>query len=135
MLHLIDLLPPDDSNIADNVRVINEELRQFSQELADKEQWLVFNKADTLPEDERDLLVQETLSALHWQGRHFVISAVTGFGCPVLCREAMIWVEEHAPLPEVIDTFAPEAPAEAVVEVIEPTQPAPHEQGWLDSES
>jgi GTP-binding protein len=100
LLHMVDVLPPDESDIAENVRVISNELIAFSEQLADREQWLVFNKIDLLPEEDRQELVDRTLAALNWAGRWFAISAVTRQGCDVLCREAMIWVDAQAPRTE-----------------------------------
>src|SRR3546814_17113684 len=53
MLHLIDVLPPDGSDIVSNVKTINGELKAFSDELAARDQWTVFNKLDVMPEAER----------------------------------------------------------------------------------
>jgi GTP-binding protein len=93
MLHMIDILPPDESDIVENIRTINGELKAFSAELAKKEQWLVFNKTDVMTEAESQKLIEKTLKKLRWKGRWFAISAVTRRGCDVLCEEAMTWVE------------------------------------------
>jgi GTP-binding protein len=97
LLHLVDVLPPGGADIVDNIRVIRGELQEFSPEVAEREQWLVFNKCDLLPDEEREALITQTLAALDWQGRWFAISAATRFGCDALCREAMDWIEAHAP--------------------------------------
>ena len=52
LLHLVDIMPIDGTTPADAIRTIWNELKQFSPELAQKEQWLVFNKTDLLPADE-----------------------------------------------------------------------------------
>ena len=46
LLHMIDLLPADGSDPADNAVVILEELRKHSPKLASKPRWLIFNKTD-----------------------------------------------------------------------------------------
>ena len=97
LLHLVDLAPPDAVGAAERIRAINSELAEFSTELQDREQWLVFNKADLLPEDEARSRVDETLAELDWRGRWFVISAAARQGLDALCAEAMAWVEAHAP--------------------------------------
>ena len=109
LLHMVDVLPPDESDIAENVRVICNELIAFSGQLADREQWLVFNKIDLLPDEQRQPLIDRTLAALNWSGRWFAISAVTRQGCDVLCREAMAWVDAQAPRSE--DQLDPPAAA------------------------
>lgn len=96
LLHLVDVLPLDQTSIVDHVRVINAELAEFSAPLAEREQWLVFNKIDLLPTEERQTLIEQTLQALDWQNRWFAISAVTGAGCPELCGEVMRWIDDHA---------------------------------------
>ena len=93
MLHLVDILPPDGSDIVANVRTINAELATFSDELARRDQWLVFNKMDLMPEDEAQALIKKALKQLRWTGRWFAISGVTGRGCRELCEAAMQWVE------------------------------------------
>ncbi|HEY0974454.1 MAG TPA: GTPase ObgE [Solimonas sp.] len=94
MLHLVDVLPPDGSDIVDNIRTINGELQAFSAELATREQWLVFNKTDLIPPKEAQALIASTLKKLRWKGRWFAISGVTHQGCPALCEAAMNWCEE-----------------------------------------
>src|SRR3546814_6615523 len=69
MLHLIAVLPPDGSDIVSNVKTINGELKAFSDELAARDQWLVFNKIDVMPEDEWQALIKQTLKKLRWKGR------------------------------------------------------------------
>lgn len=46
IVHLLDLQPEDDSDPAENYRLIREELRQHSQALADKVELVVLNKTD-----------------------------------------------------------------------------------------
>jgi GTPase len=53
IVHLVDARPQDESNPADNYRLIREELRRYSPELADKPELIVLNKAD-LFEDAND---------------------------------------------------------------------------------
>ena len=88
MLHLIDILPPDGSDVVSNVQTINQELAQFSEELAARPQWLVFNKIDQLPPAEADALIASFREALGNALPWFAISAVTGAGCEALCAAA-----------------------------------------------
>ena len=97
LLHLVDVLPPDEVPLVTSIRTIQDELRAFSAEVSNREQWLVFNKIDLLtPEDARERIAQ-TLAELGWTGRWFAISAATRAGCDVLCAEAMQWIEAQAP--------------------------------------
>ena len=95
LLHLVDVSPPDGGDIVDHIKTIRAELTEFSDEVAGRTQWLVFNKSDTLPADVLDALVKKSLKRLRFKGRHFVISAATGAGVKALCEQAMQWVESQ----------------------------------------
>ncbi|HEY9547142.1 MAG TPA: GTPase ObgE [Solimonas sp.] len=110
MLHLIDVLPPDGSDIVSNVKTINGELKAFSDELAARDQWLVFNKIDVMPEDEWQALIKQTLKKLRWKGRWFAISAASHAGCDEIVEAAMQWVEAR-------DTTATAPVASAEIEL------------------
>ena len=110
LLHLVDILPPEGGDIVERVRTINAELAEFSPEMADKEQWLLFNKTDVMPADEAKALCDKALKKLKWKGRSYRISAVAHTGLEQLCRDAMDWVEAHAPPREEISNDAPEMP-------------------------
>ena len=93
LLHLVDLLPPDGSDPAESVRTIVAELEKFSPELAERERWLVLNKADLLPEDERDARCAELVAAIHWEGPVHTISALSGEGTARLVQQVMTRLE------------------------------------------
>jgi len=93
MLHLVDVNPPDGGDIVHHIKTIRAELAEFGDELAAREQWLVFNKSDTLQAVELDALIKKSLRRLRFKGRHFVISAATGAGVSALAEQAMQWVE------------------------------------------
>src|SRR5438552_6603958 len=57
LLHLVDIAPLDEgTDPVEQVRAIEAELEKFDEELLERPRWLVFNKADLLPEDERQKL-------------------------------------------------------------------------------
>ncbi|MBY8192125.1 Obg family GTPase CgtA [Vibrio fluvialis] len=93
LLHMIDILPIDGSEPAQNALTIMDELEQYSEKLAKKPVWLVFNKADLMLEEEADEKIQEILEALAWEGPHFKISAVNKQGTAELCRELADFME------------------------------------------
>lgn len=97
LLHLLDLAPLDGSDPVDNCRTIQAELEQFSPELAERPQWLVLTKLDTLSEDEAQARRERILAELAWQAPHFMISAVAHKGLDALCAAAMDWVEASRP--------------------------------------
>jgi GTPase len=110
LLHLVDILPPDGGDIVEHINTINAELTAFSEELAGREQWLVFNKLDLMPRDEADALCDDALAQLGWQGRSYRISAVGHIGLDALCSDAMEWVEAHAPPREAVEETLQEFP-------------------------
>ena len=97
LLHMVDVNPPGGEDIVDQIKTIRAELSEFSDEVASREQWLVFNKSDTLSAEELDALVKKSLKRLRYKGRHFVISAATRSGVDALCEAAMQWVDLHRP--------------------------------------
>jgi GTP-binding protein len=92
LLHLVDMGPLGDTP-ADVVTIIGE-LEAFSAELAARERWLVLNKMDLVPEDERTQRRNAVTGALHWQGPVFEISALDGTGTGELVQAVMGYVEQ-----------------------------------------
>lgn len=95
LLHLLDVAPLDGSDPVVHARKIAEELEKFSPTMAKKERWLVLNKLDLVPEDEREALITRLKSELAWTGKVFPITAISGEGCPALCQAIMVSVESH----------------------------------------
>ena len=118
LLHLVDILPPDEGDIVEHIETINNELNEFSEELAGREQWLLFNKIDLMTDEESDALIDDALERLGWTGRHYRISAAARRNLEPLCKDAMEWVEAHAPVRTAPDYFLLEdaPPAPPVVE-------------------
>ena len=93
LLHLVDMAPFDGLGPADRVRMIDEELERFSPTLFQRDRWLVFNKLDLVPEDERQALCQSVIDELHWQGPSYQISAISGEGSKALCQDILQYLE------------------------------------------
>jgi GTP-binding protein len=89
LLHLVDMAPPDEADVAAQARAVTRELRKFSPSLARRERWLVLNKTDLLPPTEREARVAALVHRLGWKGRVYAISAATGEGCDTLVRDLM----------------------------------------------
>jgi len=101
LLHLVDMLPADGSCPASNVNVIENELDLFSPTLWGRERWLVLNKIDMLPENERIIRCEEVVQRLKWDGPVYYISALSAVGTEVLCQDIMgrlelCWEAERA---------------------------------------
>lgn len=95
LLHLADVAPLDQHDPVDAVEAIADELDKFSAALAEQERWLVLNKVDLLADDERDVVCDDIIERLGWQGPVFRISAATGEGCQDLIYALMNAIEER----------------------------------------
>ncbi|HLA74556.1 MAG TPA: Obg family GTPase CgtA [Gammaproteobacteria bacterium] len=96
LLHLVDIAPlGGHSNPVDDVRKIEAELEKFSAELAARERWLVLNKADLLPPEQRAAHCQDIIKQLGWNKPVFIISAIKGEGCRELSFSIMEYLEQQ----------------------------------------
>ena len=86
LLHLVDIAPFDANvdPVADAVAIVNE-LRKYDEALVEKPRWLVLNKVDMIPEEDRKTVVADFIKRFKWKGPVFEISALTGLGCDKLC--------------------------------------------------
>ncbi|KMN37010.1 MULTISPECIES: GTPase ObgE [Chromobacterium] len=67
LLHVVDVAPFDPNvDPVREARAIVEELKKYDDELHGKPRWLVLNKVDMLPPDERELTVSAFLKAYGW---------------------------------------------------------------------
>ena len=89
LIHLVDIAPLDGVDPAESVRVVEQELLQFGEGLADKPRWLVLNKIDLLAEGELEERRDDLLRKLAWSGPVMEISAATGSGTKRLAAEIM----------------------------------------------
>lgn len=86
LLHLVDLAPfdPDADPVHDAVAIVGE-LEKYSPELAAKPRWLILNKLDLIPGDEREMKIQGFLDAYRkvsgFDGTVLAIAAINGEGC------------------------------------------------------
>ncbi len=95
LLHLVDLAPWDDITPAEAAVIAVNELHQFSPTLGARERWLVLNKIDMVPEEEREERCQAVIDALDWQGPTYRVSAISGEGTQVLCLDLMTALDER----------------------------------------
>lgn len=104
LLHIIDINPVDGSDPAENARIIVSELEQYSEMLAAKPRWLVFNKVDLMSEEEANERIAKTVADLEWEGDYYTISAATGKNVTPLCWDIMQLIES---LPKESEQQAP----------------------------
>jgi GTPase len=87
LLHLVDLAPFDEAvDPVVQARAIVAELKKYDPSLHAKPRWLVLNKLDMVPVEEREQRVKEFVRRLRWKGPVFQISALTREGCEPLVR-------------------------------------------------
>jgi hypothetical protein len=103
--HVIDMMPIDENT--DPVReaeALTKELKKYDESLYQKPRWLVLNKTDMLVEEDRKIASDDFIKKLGWQGKSFVISALTGEGCQALIYAIMDHLEQETknaePLPK-----------------------------------
>jgi GTP-binding protein len=128
LLHLVDLAPFDEG--ADPVRearAIVEELRKYDESLYQKPRWLVLNKLDMVPEEERAARIDAFLKAYGWPRveidplapfdptlpRVFTISGLTGEGTQALTWAIMDYLEAtrlRCTAGEATEAEAPQVP-------------------------
>lgn len=89
LLHLIDCSPIDGSDPIEQAEKLLIELRQYSDELADKERWVVFTKLDLVPSEEHHSLIDDLTTRLAHEGPVYAISAIAGLGTQQLCTDIM----------------------------------------------
>jgi len=94
LLHVIDVAPADpDADVVRDAKALVRELRKYDEALYRKPRWLVFNKLDLVPEDEREDLVLRLRNQLGIRRRSFGIAAISGDGCKPLVYAAMEHIE------------------------------------------
>ena len=95
LLHVVDLAPFDES--ADPVaeaKAIVGELKKYDAELYDKPRWLVLNKLDMVPEEEREARVKDFVKRFKWKGPVHRISALTHDGTQALVHAIQEYLDE-----------------------------------------
>jgi GTP-binding protein len=110
LLHVVDLAPVEaDADAARDAKAIVEELRKYDTLLFEKPRWVVLNKADLIPDAEREARVKAFVDGYFGKRRRarnaepgaerppvFVISALTGEGCRELSYAVMKFLEQSA---------------------------------------
>jgi GTP-binding protein len=99
LLHLIDAASSlEERDPAEEARTIIEELRKYDEALFLKPRWLVLNKIDLVPHDQREALERRILQSLEWQGPSFRVSALSGEGVDALVYAIMAELEQQQPV-------------------------------------
>ena len=95
LLHLVDLMPLDDSDPAEQVRAIERELGKYDPALLEKPRWLVMNKTDLLLPDEARERAEAVVAALDWKEPWFMVSAIGREGTREVCLKVQQFFDEQ----------------------------------------
>ena len=80
LLHVVDMAPFDDVDPVAQAKSIIKELRKYDESLYEKPRWIVLNKLDMVPTEQRAALVQDFIKRMRWKGPVFQVSALAREG-------------------------------------------------------
>lgn len=115
LLHIVDIAPFDEGvDPVAQAKAIVAELKKYDAELYNKPRWLVLNKLDMVPLEERAARVKDFIKRMRYKGPVYEISALTREGCEALIRDIYKHIraqqiEEQGPV-EIDPRFADQAP-------------------------
>ena len=100
LLHVVDIAPfSEDEDPVRSARAIVRELAKYDASLLAKPRWLVLNKIDLLPENERDQRVKAFVKAYRWKGPTFAIAAISGAGTREVVYAIQDWLDANPASP------------------------------------
>jgi GTP-binding protein len=94
LLHIVDLAPFENVDPVKEAKAIVKELKKYDESLYEKPRWLVLNKLDMVPDEERKKRVKDFIKRFGWKGPVFEISALTREGCEDLIVEIYNYLAE-----------------------------------------
>ncbi len=95
LLHLVDIAPFDtEADPVKDAKAILKELRKYDEALYRKPRWLLINKIDLVPDEERKARIAALLKGYGKVDRHFVVSAINGDGCREVTFALMDYLEQ-----------------------------------------
>ena len=106
LLHVVDIAPFDEGiDPVAQAKAIVGELKKYDTALYEKPRWLVLNKLDMVPTEERDARVKDFVKRFKWKGPVFQISALTREGCEPLIHAIYqhVAAAQRAEEPEEVD--------------------------------
>ena len=113
LLHVVDAAPFDDSvDPVAQAKAIVAELKKYDPKLHAKPRWLVFNKLDMVPVEERESRVKDYVRRLRWKGPVFSISALARDGLQPLLEKIQNHVASQHQPPEPLPDQRFVAPAD-----------------------
>jgi GTP-binding protein len=95
LLHIVDIAPFDEGvDPVAQAKAIVAELKKYDSALYEKPRWLVLNKLDMVPQEERAARVKDFVKRYKYKGPVFEISALTREGCEPLVQA--VWQHVHS---------------------------------------
>ena len=96
LLHIVDLAPfSEEVDPVKEAKAIVKELKKYDESLFDKPRWLVLNKLDMVPADERAKRIKDFTKRFGWKGPVYEISALTREGCEELILDIYNYLAER----------------------------------------
>ncbi len=87
LLHVVDIAPMDTAvDTVAQAKAIVDELKKYDESLYRKPRWLVLNKIDVVPSDQRAAWVKDFVNRFKFKGHVFEISGLTHEGCDYLIK-------------------------------------------------
>ncbi|MDP3223649.1 MAG: GTPase ObgE [Rubrivivax sp.] len=113
LLHIVDAAPFDDgTDPVAQAKAIVAELKKYDPKLHAKPRWLVFNKLDMVPVEEREARIKDYVRRLRWKGPVFAISALARDGLQPLLEKIQNHVAAQHKPDEPLPDQRFEAPAD-----------------------
>ena len=116
LLHVVDMAPFDGVDPVALAKGIIKELRKYDEALYEKPRWIVLNKLDMVPTEDRAALVKDFIKRMRWKGPVFQVSALAREGLDPMVQAIYEHVAAHkvqAP-PEIDPRFDAPTPVAAV---------------------
>jgi GTPase len=112
LLHVIDMAPFDDVDPVQQAKALALELKKYDPELAAKPRWLVLNKLDMVPLDERAARTRDIVKRLKWKGPVFEVSALAREGLQPMLHAIYehVHTQVEQPAPPVDPRFEEDKP-------------------------
>ncbi|MDH0493439.1 Obg family GTPase CgtA [Comamonas aquatica] len=103
LLHIVDLAPFDEAvDPVEQAKAIVQELKKYDEALYNKPRWLVLNKLDMVPAEERAAKVKDFVKRYKWKGPVYEISALAREGTDRLVQDIFkhVQVQQKAEQPQ-----------------------------------
>ena len=123
LLHIVDLAPFDNVDPVKEAKAIVKELQKYDESLYEKPRWLVLNKLDMVPEDERKKRVKDFIKRFGWKGPVYEISALTRDGCEELVQDIYHYLAEQKQLEQRVEASPQMEEAARGINSIDPDDP------------